>query len=76
MDSYRLKGKMIEKKYTQKKMALELGISQQSLSSKINKRTQFTLEEIIHIVEILELENELDIFIETKTSKMQRYEND
>lgn len=76
MDSYRLKGKMIEKKYTQKKMALELGISQQSLSSKINKRTQFTLEEIIHIVEILELENELDIFIETKISKMQRYEND
>lgn len=76
MDSCRLKGKMIEKKYTQKKMALELGISQQSLSSKINKRTQFTLEEIIHIVEILELENELDIFIETKTSKMQRYEND
>ncbi|ENZ34114.1 hypothetical protein HMPREF1084_01403 [Clostridium butyricum 60E.3] len=75
MDSYRLKGKMIEKKYTQKKMALELGITQQSLSSKINNRTQFTLKEIVHIVEKLELENDLDIFIETKMSKVQRQEN-
>ena len=62
MNSDILKGKMVEKKYTQKKLAKEIGITIQSLNAKLNKRSQFTIEEAAKIISILEIENPVEIF--------------
>lgn len=72
MDSNKLKGKMREKNYTQKTMAIKLGITQQSFNAKINKRTQFTLNEVVEIVRILDIDNPVAIFFEKNIPKMQQ----
>ena len=53
----KLKGLMTEKGYSQNKLANRLGISVQSLNSKLNERNKFTLREVVKIVEVLEIEN-------------------
>ncbi|WP_040328564.1 DUF739 family protein [Clostridium ihumii] len=75
MDVNKLKGKMVEKKYTQKSMAREIGITQQSLNAKLNNRSQFTLDEIVKIVNILEIEDPIEIFFTSCVPKMQRRKN-
>ena len=47
---------------TQEKLAMALKIAPQTLNAKINGRTQFTLEEVLEIVSILEIDNPVDIF--------------
>lgn len=58
----KLKGKMTEQHLSQKSMADLLGITVQCLNAKINGRSQFTLEEVIKITEVLSLEDPVDIF--------------
>ena len=41
---------------------MALKIAPQTLNAKINGRTQFTLEEVLEIVSILEIDNPVDIF--------------
>ena len=53
---------MMEKEMTQEKLAMALKIAPQTLNAKINGRTQFTLEEVLEIVSILEIDNPVDIF--------------
>ena len=53
---------MMEKNYTQKKMAQELGITIQSFNAKINQHKQFKLDEIIKMVRILDIDNPEEIF--------------
>ncbi|WP_394874605.1 DUF739 family protein [Clostridium neonatale] len=72
MDVNKLKGKMIEKSYTQKKMAKELGITEQSLNAKMNSRSQFTLKEVVEIVSILEIDDPVEIFFNKKIPNMQQ----
>ncbi|AJA42620.1 Cro-like phage repressor (endogenous virus) [Clostridium phage phiCT9441A] len=72
MDSNKLKGKIVEKCYTQKILAKELGITPQALNSKINKRTQFTLDEVVKLTSILEIENPIEIFFTTCVPNKQR----
>ncbi|NFO86501.1 DUF739 family protein [Clostridium botulinum] len=72
MNSNKLKGKMIEKSYTQKNLAKELGITPQSLNAKINKRSQFTLDEVVKIVSILDIDNPMEIFFTKIVPNMQR----
>lgn len=72
MDVNKLKGKMAEKSYTQKKMAKELGITEQSLNAKMNSRSQFTLKEVVEIVSILDIDDPVEIFFNKEIPKMQR----
>lgn len=53
----KLLGKMTEKGYTQKTMAKELGISENSFTNKIKGHTNFTQLEIISICNKLGISN-------------------
>lgn len=68
----KLKGKMTEKRISQEKMAGMLGITVQSLNAKLNGRSQFTLNEVVSITKILNLDNPVDIFFKPNVPKMQR----
>lgn len=68
----KLKGKMTEQHLSQKSMADLLGITVQCLNAKINGRSQFTLEEVIKITEVLSLEDPVDIFFNSNIPNMQR----
>lgn len=68
----KLKGKMTEARISQAKMAEYLGITPQSLNSKLNGRNSFTLEEVIKISEILHLKDPVDIFFKPTVPHMQR----
>lgn len=67
MQTNKLKAKMVEMGYTQIKLAKEMGITVQSLNSKLNGRSGFSLDEAISITKILQIENPVDIFF-TPTS--------
>lgn len=71
MNFDKLKGKMVEKRYTQKKMAGELGITMQSLNSKLNNRSKFTLDEVAKITTILKT-NPMEIFFENNIPNKQQ----
>lgn len=68
----KLKGKMTEKHISQIKMAQFLGITVQALNAKINGRRQFTLEEVVKITHILDLQDPVDIFFDPSVPKMQQ----
>lgn len=68
----KLKGKMMEQHMSQEKMAKKLGITVQSLNAKLNKKRNFTLEEVVKITEILSLEDPVDIFFRPSVPKMQQ----
>lgn len=53
---------MIEKNYTQEKMAKKMDITTQSLNAKINGRKHFTLDEVIKIIDILDIKDPIEIF--------------
>lgn len=53
----RLLGKMTEKGYSQKAMAKELGITENSFSNKIKGRSSFTSLEVISMCEKLGISN-------------------
>ena len=55
VNSRRLKSVMVGAGYTQTKMAEELGMSLNSLCSKINNRSEFTIDEVIKICQILSI---------------------
>lgn len=54
-DYRRLKGRIKEKCNTQAEYALKLGISEPALSSRLNNSTNFTQEEIVKSLAILEI---------------------
>lgn len=58
----KLRAKMIEKGMNQGELAMALKIAPQTLNAKMNGRTQFNLEEIIKITNILEIKNPIDVF--------------
>jgi DNA-binding XRE family transcriptional regulator len=72
MDANKLKGLMVEKKYTQLKLARELKLSAQSLNAKLNGRNQFTLNEVVEISKILSIEDPRDIFFTGAVPNPQR----
>lgn len=53
---------MVEKGFTQAKLASDIGISVQSLNSKINGKTEFSVTEMGIIARTLELEDPIEIF--------------
>lgn len=62
MNSNRLKAKMKEEGYTQLKLCRELGVSIQTINSKINNHTQFTLNEVVKLMSILSIDEPSKIF--------------
>ena len=72
----KLKGKMTEGHLSQKSMAEALGITVQTLNAKLNGRSQFTLEEVVRITDILSLKDPMDIFFDPTVPKMQRNATD
>ena len=59
----RLRGKIIERYGSQAKFAKELGLSQNSLSRKMNNKTRFTSTDMVKIKELLSIpNNELDAY--------------
>ena len=57
-------------------MAEALGITVQALNAKLNGRSQFTLEEVVRITDILSLKDPVDIFFDPSVPKMQRNATD
>ena len=66
VNSRLIKGKMVIKGYTQRRISQLLGISEGTLSCKINNKSPFTLGEIDRICEILTIEDnceKIEIFL-------------
>lgn len=62
MNTNILKGKMVEKGFTQEKLAEAVGISTNSMSRKLLGERQFRLGEVVKICEVLEIDDPRDIF--------------
>ncbi|MBU3226771.1 helix-turn-helix transcriptional regulator [Clostridium algidicarnis] len=69
MQINKLKAKMTERGYTQKRLASNMGISIQTLNSKINGKATFSLDEAVLLTKILSIENPLEIFFESSSHK-------
>lgn len=68
MDREKLEAEMKKKKVNKKQICKELGISRSAFYRKCRGITQFTQEEIQHIVDFLNLESPVGIFFEEKVS--------
>lgn len=63
VDTRKLRSQMVLKGYTIKTLAEKIGISEKTLSTKINKTpNKFTQEEMSEIVHALDIENPVNIF--------------
>ncbi len=61
-----LKGRMIEKGYSQRRLAQKIGISENTLSSRMCLHTPFNTDEIENICDALEIvksEDKINIFL-------------
>ena len=65
-----LKGRIMAKGFTVKKMAEAIGISHTSMSYKINNRREFTVSEIQKICDKLEITNKDPYFFNQKVDGM------
>ena len=64
----KLKGIMREKGYSQDKLATEIGINTASMNRKLSSKTEFTVEEMVKIMIILDIENPNGIFFTVKVA--------
>ena len=64
----RLKARIIEMKMTQEQLAAMLNISYQSLSYKINNKTDFKASEILKLCELLKIEDKDQYFFCSENS--------
>lgn len=63
MQAQLLRAEMVKRKITQGKLAKEVGMSQNSMSRKLNGKRHFTVEEATKISLYLQLENPSEIFL-------------
>lgn len=57
-----LRGKMVEKGYSQKVIAKEIGISQTTLSKKMQGKADFTVTEMVTLMYLLGIEDPSGFF--------------
>lgn len=69
MQTNKIRAKMVELGYTQKKLASSMGITVQTLNSKLNGRSVLTLDEAISITKILKITNPTEIFFSSMSQK-------
>ena len=55
LDSKKLKGKMVEAGYTQGQLAKKIGVSENTLTRKLNGKRDFTIGEVDRICDILSI---------------------
>lgn len=65
IDVNKLKGKMVEKGYTIKAMAVELGIHKDTLGRKL-RAGKFGTDEVSKLIDVLDIENPAEIFFAKK----------
>lgn len=58
----KIKGKIVEHGLSQAKVAQLLGISTNSLNSKLNGKVEFTICEATNLIEILNISDPIDVF--------------
>lgn len=63
MNANLLRASIAEKGLNQAKLAAAIGISENSLSRKINGKRDFSLSEVVAITKVLELKKPQDIFL-------------
>lgn len=63
MNKNLLRAAIAEKGMNQAKLAAAIGMSANSLSRKMNGRREFSLREVITIIQVLELKNPQEIFL-------------
>ena len=68
MNFMKLKGIMCEKGYSQEKLASEIGINTATMNKKLNNKAEFTVEEMVKIMIILDIENPNGIFFTLKVA--------
>lgn len=68
MNKRKLEEEMKKRGISKEKLCGELGISRSAFYRKCNGKTQFTLEEIQAIVQVLQLESPVEIFFSGKVS--------
>lgn len=54
----KLRGRIVEKYGSQAKFAEALGVTEQTVTGKLNGKTQFTIEDIVEWCNLLEIESE------------------
>lgn len=67
MNINKLKGLFVEKGYTQKEIAEELGITQTTLRRRMREEV-FNSNEINKLIEILDIKNPMEIFFTDKVT--------
>lgn len=58
----KLKGRMVEKNITQGIMAKKLNVSISTLNAKLNKKREFTVDEVIVVCKALDIKNPKEYF--------------
>ena len=59
-----LKGKIVAAGYTQRSLSKKLDMSENTLSSKLNGKSAFTMDEVIHLCDLLSIvDNEEKAYI-------------
>lgn len=72
MNFCKIRGRMAELGISQERLAKMLGISLQSLNAKLNERRQFTLEEVIKTIQLLDIANPNEYFFTDNIPNMQQ----
>lgn len=72
MNTNLLKAKIAEKGETQKSVAKAIGISENSLSRKLNGIREFRLSEVLSLCGFLDIDNPKDIFFTQEIPNTQR----
>ena len=67
-----LKAKIAEKGETQKSVAAAIGISENSLSRKINGTREFRLSEVLRLCDFLNIDNPCSIFFTNSVPNTQQ----
>ena len=62
INSNKLKAKIMENEFTRADVAKMLGISANSLSRKLNGKTEFVLSEVVGLCDILNIDKPCEIF--------------
>lgn len=63
MNSNKVRAKMKEAGMTQADVAKSIGMSENSLSRKLNGKRDFSISEVLRLIEVLKLENPGEIFL-------------
>ena len=71
MNANKLKGIMREKGVTQEVLAVQMNLSLQTLNSRLNGRSSFTIDEADKLIDLLDITDVASVFFEKTIPNMQ-----